>query len=286
MGMMIGGSSSAKKITRIKDLNGNTVATISVSSSKKGKKKRLQYSFKSISNQIMMAKTPNVAKSVATKARGQVARLQRNLDNDDYDETELRHAIIHAKKMLRIAKKKMHHLEEEQEAKKDPKAVIEDDGNGVPELQDEEEKEQEQKEMELDQAMQEYQDVVNEFMTQAMAEMMNQMMAEMMAEAMEETQLEELADAFMGEVKQEDLDPEDLERLKKKHRSDELKEIMEADLKYLKAEMNRLQRERESLSTQNFSTPSVTLEISGVEMPVQAAEVPVTPEGEVIDVSL
>lgn len=284
MSMMIGGSNSTNKVTRIKDLNGNTVATISVSSGKKGKKKRLQYSFKSISNQIMMAKTPNVAKSVTTKARGQIARLQRNLDNDDYDETELRHAITHAKKMLRIAKKKMRHLEEEEEAKQKNGTQIQDDDNGVPELPDEEEKKKEEKEMELDRAMQEYQDVVDEFMTKAMNEMMNQMMNEMM----EDTQLEELADAFMGDAEQvEDLEPEDIERMKKKHRSDELKEIMEADMKYLKAVMNRLQRERDSLSAQNFSTPSVTLEISGVEMPVASMEAaPVTPEGEVVDVSL
>lgn len=276
--MRIGGSNSDKKVTRIKDLNGNTIATISVSSPKKGKKKRLQYSFKSISNQIMMAKTPNVAKMVATKARGKVAMLQRNIDNDDYDETELRHAITHAKKMLRIAKKKMQHLEEEQEAKQNPNTPIEEDGNGVPDLPDEEEKEQEKKELELDQMLQEYQDVVNEFMTEAMNEMMNQLMETM--------DLEELADEFIGETTVEDLEPEDLERLKKKHRSDELREIMEADMKYLKAMINKLERERQELSTQSFSAPSVTLEISGVQMPVQAMEAPVTPEGEVIDISL
>lgn len=276
--MRIGGSNSDKKVTRIKDLNGNTVATISVSSPKKGKKKRLQYSFKSISNQIMMAKTPNVAKMVATKARGKVAMLQRNIDNDDYDETELRHAITHAKKMLRIAKKKMQHLEEEQEAKQNPSTPIEEDGNGVPDLPDEKEKEQEKKELELDQMLQEYQDVVNEFMTEAMNEMMNQLMETM--------DLEELADEFIGETTVEDLEPEDLERLKKKHRSDELREIMEADMKYLKAMINKLERERQELSTQSFSAPSVTLEISGVQMPVQATEAPVTPEGEVIDISL
>ncbi len=283
MSMMMIGSKSANKVTRIKDLNGNTVATISVSSPKKGKKKRLQYSFKSISNQIMMAKTPNTAKMVATKARGKVAMLQRNIDNDDYDETELRHAITHAKKMLRIAKKKMRHLEEETEAKQKNGAQIQDDDNGIPDLPDEEEKEKEQKEMELDQAMQEYEDIVSEFMTKAMNEMMNQMMNEMM----EDTQLEELADAFMGDISQvEDLEPEDLEKIKKKHRSDELREIMEADMKYLKAMINKLERERQELSTQSFSAPAVTLEISGVQMPVQAMEAPVTPEGEVIDVSL
>lgn len=119
---------------------------------------------------------------------------------------------------------------------------------------------------------------MNEFMTEAMNEMMNQLMETM--------DLEELADEFIGEATVEDLEPEDLERLKKKHRSDELREIMEADMKYLKAMINKLERERQELSTQSFSAPSVTLEISGVQMPVQATEAPITPEGEVIDISL
>lgn len=279
MSMIIGGSSSANKVTRIKDLNGNTVATISVSSPKKGKKKRLQYSFKSISNQIMQAKTPNTAKMVATKARGKVAMLQRNIDNDDYDETELRHAITHAKKMLRIAKKKMRHLEEEQEAKQQKTTQIEDDGDGVPELPDEEEREQEQQEEELNQMMDEYQDLMSDLMAEFTQQTMEQMM--------EEAQLQELADAFMGDVQQADLSPEDLDKLKKKHRSDELREIMEADMKYLKAMISKLERERQEISTESFTNPSVTLEISGIEMPVAAMEAaPVTPEGEVIDVSL
>lgn len=279
MSMMIGGSNSANKVTRIKDLNGNTVATISVSSSKKGKKKRLQYSFKSISNQIMQAKTPNTAKMVATKARGKVAMLQRNIDNDDYDETELRHAIIHAKKMLRIAKKKMRHLEEEQAAKQQKTTQIEDDGDGVPELPDEEEREQEQQEEELNQMVDEYQDLMSELMAEFTQQTMEQMM--------EETQLQELADAFMGDVQQVDMSPEDLDKLKKKHRSDEFREIMEADMKYLKAMINKLERERQEISTESFTNPSVTLEISGIEMPVTAMQAPpVTPEGEVIDVSL
>ncbi len=279
MSMMIGGSNSANKVTKIKDLNGNTVATISVSSSKKGKKKRLQYSFKSISNQIMQAKTPNTAKMVATKARGKVAMLQRNIDNDDYDETELRHAIIHAKKMLRIAKKKMRHLEEEQAAKQQKTTQIEDDGDGVPELPDEEEREQEQQEEELNQMVDEYQDLMSELMAEFTQQTMEQMM--------EETQLQELADAFMGDVQQVDMSPEDLDKLKKKHRSDELREIMEADMKYLKAMINKLERERQEISTESFTNPSVTLEISGIEMPVTATQAPpVTPEGEVIDVSL
>ena len=54
----------------------------------------------------------------------------------------------------------------------------------------------------------------------------------------------------MGELEevatgvQEDMDPEDLKLLKKKHRSKELKEIMEADMKYLKALFYQLEKER------------------------------------------
>ena len=41
------------------------------------------------------------------------------------------------------------------------------------------------------------------------------------------------------------MDPEDLDLLKKKHRSDEVRDILAADLKYLKAFFGRLERERQ-----------------------------------------
>ena len=116
---------------------------------------------------------------------------------------------------------------------------------------------------------------------------LNTLSADSKAQAVSAAQLQELADAFMGDVQQVDMSPEDLDKLKKKHRSDELREIMEADMKYLKAMINKLERERQEISTESFTNPSVTLEISGIEMPVTATQAPpVTPEGEVIDVSL
>ena len=67
--------------------------------------------------------------------------------------------------------------------------------------------------------------------------------------------IEQIADALM-------------ERLKKKHRADEMREVMEADMKYLKALMFRLEKEK-----QEGSSSGVSLQLSGVDMPVQSVSV-------------
>ena len=48
------------------------------------------------------------------KARVKIASLRRKLGSEDYDDTELAHAIIHAERILRVAKKRKRHLEEEE----------------------------------------------------------------------------------------------------------------------------------------------------------------------------
>ncbi|MCI9082400.1 MAG: DUF4175 domain-containing protein [Lachnospiraceae bacterium] len=271
MSLMIGNVSTEAKLAAFKSRNGTT--SVKIHKPKK-KKKRLQYSFKAISNQILMTKTSSSAKQVLTKARGKVAMLKRNQDNDDYDATELRHAIIHAMKMTRIAKKRMNHLEEEEMAKHKKANAIEQDGNGVPDLPDPEEEDLEKSEEELKQMVEELQQMMDEYMKQTSEAMM------------EETGMDELAEEVMV-AKQGEMEPEDLERLKKKHRSDELREIMEADMKYLKAMINKLERDRQEAAS--GISNGVTLEISGVQMPVQsnaAALVPVSAEGANVDLAL
>lgn len=274
MSMMIGQVSTEAKLAAFRSKTGTKSVRIQ---KPKKKKKRLQYSFKSISNQILMTKTPSSAKQVLTKARGKVAMLKRNQDNDDYDATELRHAIIHAQKMTRIAKKRMKHLEEEELAKHKKSNNIEQDGNGIPDLPDPEEEDLEKSEEELKQLVEELQQMMDDYMRQASQEMQ---------EMMEETGMDELADEALV-AKQGDMEPEDLERLKKRHRSDELREIMEADMKYLKAMINKLERDRQEAA--NGINSGVTLEISGTQMPVQTtaeAEAPITPEGANVDLAL
>ena len=82
------------------------------------------------------------------------------------------------------------------------------------------------------------------------------------------------------------MDTKDLEALKKKHRSEELQDIMKADMEYLKALFNKLAKEKEAAgsSSSNNSGSSdnsygnisgVSLEIGGVDVPVEtSAETP------------
>lgn len=70
------------------------------------KKKKLNYNYKKISRQITMNNTSTGARRVITKAREEVVSLLRKQMSGKYDETDLRHAIIHARKMERIARRK------------------------------------------------------------------------------------------------------------------------------------------------------------------------------------
>lgn len=267
MGMTIGAGGTNRKVIVIKNMDGTTAGTISITKSAAKKKKRLQYNFKAISTQIMMSKTSSGANQAVSKARGKVAMLLKQQRCGEYDDTELQHAIIHAKKMERIARRRMKHLEQEEkiERKKSGAAEEESDPAFRPE-EESEGRESEISEKELRELMEE--------------------LKELMKESQEEMgdTLEELTDEITGVVK-EDMAPEDLERLKKRHRADELREIAEADMEYLKALFNKLQRERQETSG---ALNGVSLQLEGMEMPVQAAEMsaPVEMEGGNIDFSV
>ncbi len=64
---------------------------------------------------------------------------------------------------------------------------------------------------------------------------------------------------------------ENLEQLKVKHRSDEARDILKADLKYLKALFDRLQSEKENAGKASFAggvDTGVSLSLGGMDMPV------------------
>lgn len=70
---------------------------------------------------------------------------------------------------------------------------------------------------------------------------LEEQLMELERELSDASSLNELAQELTPIVSRE-MDPEDLDLLKKKHRSEELREIMEADMKYLKALFNKLAR--------------------------------------------
>lgn len=279
MGMRVGGSNQNRRVIQIKNFDGSVAATFSVSKPGKKKTKRLNYNFKSVSSQILLSKTSNSAGKAVTKARGTIAMLLRKVRSGEYDDQELEHAIIHARKMERIAKKRMRHLKQEEDIEQKGKSEeLEDELLDGLEESSEEEVELELSEEELQRLMEEYQEL--------MQESMEEMMQESMEELLQEASLEELSEEFCGAVY--DMEPEDLEQLKKKHRSDEMREIMDADMKYLRAVFQKLERERQELSSgiKSFASemPSgVSLELSGLEMPVETPQMPVEAVGGGID---
>lgn len=256
MGMGIGSSQLDKRVIQIKDVDGSVKGTISITKSKKKKKKRLQYNHRRISSQLILSKTSDSARKVMTKARGEVVSLLRKQYSSDYDERELRNALIHARKMERVTRRKIKHLTEEEKAKQSGSCLIEkEEVSGAQER--------------------------NGGMTEEKMREMLEEYEELMEELEDENGLEELMKEYMGAVK-EDLSPEELRNLQKKHRADELREIMDADMKYVKAMLSKLEKER-----QESSECGVSLTLEGVEVPVQAAqESPPAVEGGNVDVSV
>ena len=275
IGMRIGVD---RQTIQFKRADGTVVASVSRSVSKKSskKKKRLQYNFKEISRQIMAAKTSVGAGSIAARARRKTAILLRKRKNEEYDEQEVEQAIIHARKMERIAKKRKKHLEEEEKAKGVGSCLVETDGEEDTDIEEEDGvkrengTEQELSQEEMEEALKECQ----QFMEENLARMEESM------EEVEEEGLKELAYELLSGV-QEEMNPEALERLKKKHRADEWKEIIEADMKYLKALFDKLAKEK-----QNASSSGVSLQLGGMEMPIQAPEQAPVAEGGNVDVSV
>ena len=282
MSMMgVGGVSVSKAIVRNRD--GSVAGTMAYRKPGTGKKKTLRYSFKRISGQILSARTPGVARRVVTKARHEVVNLLRK-KNGGYDEDELRHAIIHAERMVRIAKKKMRHLQEEQDVKKKGGICEAEVAEKTEEAASAEEKLMEDLGGEEILSQEEMKKLLQEF-------------EEIMKELEESggLDLEELMP-----ISSEEMDPEDLELLKKKHRAKEMKEIMEADMKYLKAMFNKLERERQeglhsiksdfgANGSSGGQSNGVSLELGGV-VAAQGAQpltqITVMTEGGSIDISL
>lgn len=251
MGMEVtNGSNPYKTKQELRDYQGNAVAkatmtSVKVQQKKAAKKKKLNYNYKKISRQITMSKTTGGIRRVITRARDQVVDLLRKQISGKYDETDVRHAIIHARKMERVARKKKKHLEQEEKAKATGKALIEKGGDSS----SKEEKELEKaanglSKEELERLIAEYEELMQE---------------------MEQTNgMDEVMKEYMGATEVE-MSPEQLDQLRKKHRSDEMKDIVEADMKYLKALFNKLAREKQETSNGN---PAVSLELEGVDIPI------------------
>lgn len=278
MGMMISRTNGNKTVIQIKKPDGTVAASVSFSKQKQKKTKKLNYNFKSVSADILLSKNSNSARKAVTKAQGTVAMLLRKVSLGEYDDLELEHAIIHARKMARIAKKREKHLKQEEQIEQKGKTEETEDLI-MDQLQEKAEDDEELKitEEELQRLMEEYQELMEESM-------------EELAEEMTDDFIDELSKEVSGAVYA--MEPQELEELKKKHRSDEMRAIADADMKYLKAIFMKLEKERQAISSgaNRFSEASapegVSLEISGLDIPVQTLPVPEIVQGTNIDMML
>ncbi|MDE5908650.1 MAG: hypothetical protein K2H52_07940 [Lachnospiraceae bacterium] len=273
MSMMIGSRSSNVTKYTLKKPDGSVAGSITIRKPEQKKLKRLQYNFKEISTLIMRTRTSSNARQVMSKAFIKVMGLRSKLRTGQYDDKEVQSAILHAEQLTRVARKRMKHLREEENAKKhggvcegdlDEKTLeIDLDEEALEELEDTGMSEEELRELmqELEEQLQELERVMSDA-----------------------NGLEDLSDELMP-TEERSLDPEDLELLKKKHRAEELRDIMEADMKYLKAMFEKLAKEKQEASSHSGSNTSdaVSLELGGMEVPVETMDIPVPTSGENVD---
>ncbi len=288
MGMQIGAVSTKGNTTYItlKNKDGSTKGTLAVTKATRGKakKKKLTYNFKKISNKIMSSKTSSHASKAVREARSELVKLLMKQKSGDYDEKAVTDAITHARSIERVAKKHRKHIEEEERAQRTHSGITEEEENFEDEeVEETEDAQQQQAREQQEQAERTAQEL--EQLTQEIEQMIRE----------SEEQMNELADELMSSASYEHMDEDDIENMKKRHRAEELRDIMEADMKYLKALFDRLSKEKQanasgasSYTTSDSSNPSsgVSLQLAGVEVPVEVSEAPVSAEGANVDVTL
>lgn len=276
------GNSDIKRIT-YRNADGTVAGTLTASRAKSSKKKskKLEYNFNEVAARILNAKTSGNARSAVIMARSRTAMLRKKLKSGEYDSAELESAILHAQQMERAARKRQKHLQQEERAERT---------NGTDPMLEkwqEEFEEESQEKYALPEGLEEAFGKAFEPDGEVMEQLMQELQ-ELMGENVEILESAELSEELGGieELSEEmldweDMEPEDLELRKKKHRAEELKDIVEVNMKYLKALFDRLEKGQNCAVSGN-----VSLQLGGMEMPVTVTETPVMTQGGQIDISL
>lgn len=159
-------------------------------------KKRLNYSTQEISSQILRANKAQSASIVLVRAKSKVGVLKRCLGTGQYNDNEVRPAINHAQRMVRVASQKVRNLKEEERERSSykKKKIL---------------KKQERK-RELKAAVEKKKEAI------------------LNAKLMEE----------MQEVQREKRQRIEMERKRRMHRDSERGKIAEAEMKYIKDQMD------------------------------------------------
>ena len=259
-----------------------------------GKLKKLKYHYKDISSKIMRSKTSAMARQVVSQAKREVLRLKREKQSGKYDSEEIDAAIVHAKAMERIARKKVKHLEEEEMAKacgglcadsqisdELTEEEQEKDRTSIDELKREElqHEDMQQEEFLNDETIEPI--TISEMNVSVLVDLSQELfheMSEELQDLMSELGLDELNDSLL--VAKRDMDPADLKEMKIKHRNREMKEIVKADNEYLKAYFKYLEKQDSTTVMNNtfgstYESPCENINPNGMvcEMPSAVIDV-------------
>lgn len=233
-------------------------------------KKRLNYSFQKVSSQVIMAKNSVSASKAVLSARRSLSDLKRKLKTVECSDDEKMAALTHATRMLRIAKKKKNNLEMEElikatmdsdernekfnelaevisdlfdDDKKDKKNENEnilEKINSASENEDEKTEEMATDDYEIEELSEDLEDDLDEESLKKLSEEFEKLEEEMSEEMLEEVKnLMSMMEAFDPHMSEEQF-----EKLKTKHRCQEQKEIVKADMDYLKEYIRIIQEEQ------------------------------------------
>ncbi|MBR1875776.1 MAG: hypothetical protein IJ805_01560 [Lachnospiraceae bacterium] len=236
------------------------------------KKSSYSYNYKEVANRIRRAKTAVGAGQAVLAARRKVFEVRRKIASGDGDANNLQLALTHARRMEMAARKKKHHIELEElvteTQKRDENAdrlekANEDMHTAMTDAAKEEIYKEEDRIFEERQAMlSEYTEAAREQATEAAEETlqkMNRLISDFGEEELKalEEMMEELENM---EIVNPHMSKEELEELKRKHRNEENKAILRAEMDYLKGIFKYMQE-----SGQGFSSSSVN-PVSGISM--------------------
>ncbi|MCR5754874.1 MAG: hypothetical protein K6G30_08720 [Acetatifactor sp.] len=188
------------------------------------------YNSREVATKIQRAKTSASAGLALIAAKRKVLEVKRKISTGDGDPKELQLALTHARRMEMVARKKKHHLELEEMAQttgqRDERLQQEDTAadmkNAMISAQEEELAKKE------DAVFEAWEELSDEMMADlnAMISELGDEVLEEMEKAMEMLESMEIIDPHMSK--------EELEELKRKHRLAEQKEMVKADMDYLK----------------------------------------------------
>ena len=237
-----------------------------------------KYNYKDVSNKILRAKTALSAGQAVISAKRKVVEVKRKISTGDGDPEELQIALTHAKRMEIAAKKKKRHLELEEmvvtvqkrdERLEQMEEAASDIQSNVLDVAQEELTKQEdaifdERKAMLDEIMKQQEEQIEEISEEEMAEL-NEMIAEFGEEELKELQeTMELLDSM--EILNPHMSKEDLEELKRKHRNEEYKAILKAEMDYLK-DMIKYIQEKSSVSIGKGINMSGGFTMTGTPIP-------------------